>query len=325
MRLGPKCYNCEMQVLPLALASVGRLDEVLGEELGCWRGQLHWDYGPAIDLIRKHVSARSLPGFFLKDGDRYIGYCYHVLSPPLGYLGSVYVQADSATEEAYEALLSESWEALRQNRSIARIESQLFGFNYDVSPLMRVRGCSVLCRHFMTLTVRDLGRKPIDTSAPLGFRVLPWERGYLLPAADVISASYRESVDYEMCYDYQSQEGCVRFLRNLVDNPGCGRFCPETSLIALDSVGRVTGVLITSLIEEGTGMIPQISVRPESQGKGLGSCMMRRYFQAARERRLARVTLSVSEQNRRAHDLYRRLGFCETKVFNAYVWEQDII
>jgi ribosomal protein S18 acetylase RimI-like enzyme len=79
-------------------------------------------------------------------------------------------------------------------------------------------------------------------------------------------------------------------------------------------------VLITSVISEGTGMIPQISIRPDCQGKGLGTYLMRRYFAAARHSRLARITLSVSERNSRAHSLYRRLGFKETKPFYAFVW-----
>ena len=142
-----------------------------------------------------------------------------------------------------------------------------------------------------------------------------------MPAAEAISASYQGSIDRDMCHDYQSKEGCMRFLRNLVDNPGCGRFSPETSLIALDSVGRVCGVLVTSVISDGTGMIPQISIRPESQGKGLGAYLMRRYFAAARNNRLSRITLSVSEQNWRAHALYKRLGFKETRAFYAFVWD----
>ena len=309
-----------MQVLPLEVTSVDLLNEVLEEELACWRGRLYWDYGPAVEQIRRHVAAHSLPGFVLSEEGRHVGYCYYVIAPPLGYLGSVYVRSEWASEANYRALLSKCWEALRSDQSIKRIECQIFGFNYDVCPVMVDLGFTALRRHFMTLRIRTLPPASADSAAPADFRVIPWGRGYFLPVAEAISASYRDSIDREMCYDYQSKEGCVRFLRNLVDNPGCGRFSPDTSLIALDSVGRVCGVLVTSVISEGTGMIPQISVRPDSQGKGLGAYMMRRYFAAARNNRLARITLSVSEQNWRAHNLYKRLGFKETKAFYAFVW-----
>jgi ribosomal protein S18 acetylase RimI-like enzyme len=312
-----------MQVLPLAVASPALLEQVFAEELKDWRAQLSWDYSSAVTLIKRHISCRSLPGFFLADGPDAAGYCYYVIAPPLGYLGNVYVIGDHASPSTYELLITSALRALQAHPNVRRIESQVFGFNCDVSSIMSREHFVALRRYFMTLPLEPDQVQDEVFAHPRDFRILAWDRNYFLPAADTIYDSYFGSPDHDMCYDYQSREGCVRFLRNLVDNPGCGRFSPETSRIALDGPGRVAGVLITSLISPGTGMIPQISIRRESQGKGLGTGLLTRYFKAAKERGLKQVTLSVSAQNVRAHRLYCRLGFRETKDFYAFVWSRD--
>ncbi len=309
-----------MQVLPLAVASPALLEQVFAEELEDWQAQLSWDYSSAVALIKRHIACRSLPGFFLANGPAAAGYCYYVIAPPLGYLGNIFVVRDQASVSAYDLLITSALRALQAHPDVRRIESQVFGFNCDVSLIMVRERFAALSRYFMTLPLEPDAILDELSPGPSDFRIVPWDRGYFLPAADAIHDSYAGSPDHEMCYDYQSREGCVRFLRNLVDNPGCGKFSPETSRIALDAAGRVTGVLITSLISTGTGMIPQISIRREAQGKGLGTALLTSYFQAALKRGLTRVTLSVSAQNVKAHRLYSRLGFRESKEFYAFIW-----
>ncbi|HXK58527.1 MAG TPA: GNAT family N-acetyltransferase [Acidobacteriota bacterium] len=311
-----------MQVLPLAVASPAQLQPVFSEELHDWRTQLHWDYGAAASLIKRHVNCRTLPGFFLVENSRAVGYCYYVIAPPMGYLGNVFVMREFASIASYELLLSHAVRVLQNHREVQRIESQVFGFNCDVSPILRRQGFDALLRYFMKLELDDAKVAEESRALSPDFRIVSWQRGYFLPAAEAIYDSYIDSPDRAMCHDYQSREGCIRFLRNLIENPGCGNFSPETSSIGLDAEGRVSGVLVTSIISDGTGMIPQISIRREAQGKGLGTALLTRYFKAARERGLQRISLSVSAQNERAHRLYSRLGFTELKEFYAYIWNR---
>ncbi len=135
----------------------------------------------------------------------------------------------------------------------------------------------------------------------------------------MICNSYQGSTDYKLCHDYQSREGCIRFLNNLVKHPGCGTFSPQNSYIVLDSEEQACGVLLTSKISPDTGMIPQISVRSDCQGKGIGSYLLRTFFKDARESGLERITLSVSESNEGACRLYDRLGFQKIRDFHAFV------
>src|SRR5512132_129595 len=109
-----------MQVLPLAVASPGLLEQVFAEELEDWQAQLSWDYSSAVALIKRHISCRSLPGFFLADGTAAAGYCYYVVSPPLGYLGNIYVIRDHATLANYELLATSALRALEGHGDVRR-------------------------------------------------------------------------------------------------------------------------------------------------------------------------------------------------------------
>lgn len=71
-------------------------------------------------------------------------------------------------------------------------------------------------------------------------------------------------------------------------------------------------------------MIPQISVRRHCQGNGLGSALLKTYLAQATKRGLKHLTLSVSEANPRAYQLYQRLGFRKLKDFHAFVRDSVI-
>ncbi len=311
-----------MQVVPLSEVKIESAAELFEEEIQCWRSQLFWDYQPAVSLISKYIESRTLPGYGLITATgRVVGYSYYAVSYPIGYVGNVYVRQKSATAQSYGQLLDPTVNSLRSWGRVQRIECQAFSFNCDLSPLFTRQGFEALPRHFLCrdLTTGKEMSQQRDSASP--FRIVNWESRYLEPAAQVVFDSYQSSADYHICRDYQSQQGCLRFLRNLVDSPGCGTFFPETSYLALDSSGRACAVLITSKIGAETGMIPQISVRRDCQGKGIGSQLLGIYFQSAYRLGLKRVALSVTNSNKGAYQLYSRLGFSTTKDFHAFIWD----
>ncbi len=309
-----------MLVAPLHEVSADNLVSVLKEEVQCWDEQLFWDYSTASSLIRRYLDMHSLPGHALRteEGD-IVGYSYHVQDREIGYIGCLFVEKRFASREAYLLLLAETLKALRSNGTVKRIESQIFPFNFDPKGLFQSHGFQAIERHFL---IRHLQRARPPDRRKHSVGLIPWTPAYLNQAAEVIYDSYRNSVDYALCYDYQSLRGCLRFLNNLIHSPGCGQFSTAGSLLAVDSEGHVLGVLLTSVISPQTGMIPQVSVKRSAQGKGLGSSLLNAYFQKASELGLQRVALSVSDANQGAFRLYRRLGFERCKPFHAFVWNQ---
>lgn len=313
-----------MRVVSLTAAELHRLRGVFEEEVDCWQEQLHWDYRPSTQLIRRYVSSQSLPGFVLRDGPgEAAGYAYYVSNPPVGFIGNLFVRQSNATLPAYQMLFDQAFLALRSWKDVRRIESQLFPFYTSLEPIFRAAGFKVRKRYFLTRQLDRLAESALPPPGSLPVRICPWRSAHFNATAAVIYDSYSDSPDHEICFDYQTLEGCGRFLRNIIDNPGCGEFRPQSSLVALDGLGRVCAILITSRISSSTGMIPQVSVRRDWQGRGIGSHLLRLYFTSARRQGLKRITLSVSEANQKAYKLYKRLGFNQERSFHAYVWTPD--
>jgi GNAT superfamily N-acetyltransferase len=300
-----------------------QLDGLFREEIEWWNNDLAWDLSPTLQLLKKYLATRSLPGFVLLNATgNPVGYAYYVIDRPLGFVGNIYIRNEYANFENYRKLVSTVVQALTQASHVSRIESQIFGFNYDLMPILTSLGFKCLKRFFLMapLMVSEGG---VNSAEDASFKIVGWEDAFLVPGADTIHDSYVASPDLELCQDYRTNNGCLRFVRNLIENPACGKFDRGLTQVAVDLQGRVMGLLLASRIRQDVGMVPQISVRRETQGRGLGSNLLYAYMDQARRKGLTQVALSVSEANQRALKLYQRLGFRTQKEFYAYVWERS--
>ncbi len=302
---------------------LGELTGVFEEETAYWRDQLFWDYGATLRVIRSFLASGSLPGFVLRDDTgQTVGYTYYVVDRPVAFIGNIYVCDRHAGSAAYELLIDRTSMTLASDPGIDRIECQIFTFNTDLRPHFEQRGFRTMSRHFLVRPLRGRPVPQVVENGTVPFRIVTWQQRYLGAAAEVIYDSYVCSYDAGLCRDYQSREGCCRFLRNLVENPACGVFSPSETLLALDRGGNLCGLLLATRTDATTGMIPQLSIRREYQGRGLGTRLLALYLQRCREAGLERVSLSVSDANGRAFRLYLRKGFERHKCFDAYVWSR---
>ncbi len=310
-----------MQVAPLPQFSAGDLAALLDEEVLCWREELDWDYRPAAEAIAKCLNSRSLQGHALREpAGPVVGYCYHVIDGRVGYIGNFFIRRQFACRESYRLLLQAALADLRRTLAVKRIECQFVPFNCDVADLFRGEAFEAVNRRFMA---RPLGPADRAAGATGGRNPVGWNPAYLRSAARVIRDSYRSSRDYDLCVDYQSLRGVLRFLRNLIENSGCGVFCPRTSMLGFDGDGEAAAVLLSSRIGFATHMIPQLSVAPERQNQGWGTSLLRAHFSRALGAGSTQTLLCVSDCNEGATRLYRRLGFQDRKQFYAFIWKAD--
>ena len=84
------------------------------------------------------------------------------------------------------------------------------------------------------------------------------------------------------------------------------RWAPER-LELIEEAGRRVGCLGCRVLATHV-WIDEIQILPESQGRGVGSALLRRLLDDARSRGLP-VRLQVLKANHRARELYLRLGF----------------
>jgi len=305
-----------------------QLADLLNSEADYWRSVLFWDYGPIREVLERYIGARLLPGFVLLDGDIPVGYSYYVLGCPVAFVGSLFVLDEYAGAITYASLLSACGRHLQGRPEVQRIEGQLFEFNYAFTDLWVEAGFHPVARRFMVCDLAEQTSVSQRTEShhgqrlPPGWRVSAWRPSFLDSVAFVIYDSYLNSLDAAICYDYRTLTGCRRFLSNLVENPACGTFLPDQSLLLWDSSDNLAAVLLASRISPSTAMIPQISVVRQYQGHGFGRFLLDRFLSACRKRGWHRVTLSVSEENERAFKLYERCGFRTHKPFNAYLWNR---
>src|SRR5438552_12865307 len=67
---------------------------------------------------------------------------------------------------------------------------------------------------------------------------------------------------------------------------------------------------------------PAPSVLPEYRSRGVGEALLACTANALRKRSFSLLSLTVTEANSRAVELYKRLGFDAQRVFDAFVWEE---
>nr|WP_255726694.1 GNAT family N-acetyltransferase [Microvirga sp. ACRRW] len=94
--------------------------------------------------------------------------------------------------------------------------------------------------------------------------------------------------------------------------PGAARKNDGILWVSEDENGRIRACASVDFPETGTAEIHRLYVRPDQQGKGLGSSLVRAVEGHAREKGATRLTLWSDTRFTDAHRLYRKLGFTQT-------------
>jgi ribosomal-protein-alanine N-acetyltransferase len=69
------------------------------------------------------------------------------------------------------------------------------------------------------------------------------------------------------------------------------------------------------------GHVTQVCVLPEYRSRRIGESLLAAATADLGRRNFSTLSLTVTEANRHAVELYRRLGFDTKRVFDAFVWE----
>ena len=297
------------------------IEGLLEQELESWKRELGWDYSLVRRILHAFIQRRALPGFVAVDGGRAVGYTYFLVQAAKGVIGTVYRADSEVPHDIVDLLQDAAADSLQANPAVRRIEAQIMPFHgVELTAAFERRGFECHPRRFLELDLDALGtRRESDVLQSL----VPLDPDDLDGIARVALHSYRNQIDAHICADYSSEAGCLGFLRSLVDTPGCGTFMPTASFEALDASGCPCGFIIASRISATGAMIPQISISPGHQGRGVGKALMDASLHALAEQGCRTVALTVTEANRRAHAWYLRLGFRVRKPFAAYLWQRD--
>jgi ribosomal protein S18 acetylase RimI-like enzyme len=323
MALAPQFAAFEIADLRTVRARA--LGALFSEEERAWREELHWDYSPSVEMIRRHVEAQTLPGYIALAHGRVCGYCFFVYEDEKGLLGDLYVLADWRGEhprgEAGIAtlLVERALETLEHSPVVRRIEAQLIPFGLEpLAPVFVARGYEIFPRLFLYRAFVPADAEPARERTPLArAAVRAWDDRWFDPMAELIAAAYAGHVDSRINDHYSTRAGALRFLKNIVLFPGCGVFQADGSFGAVGAEGELLGAVLVSQVAPRIAHITQICVRPERQGRGLGRRLLEVCLERLARKGFRGVSLTVTAANEPAVTLYHRLGFQTLKEFSA--------
>ena len=274
-------------------------------------------------MILRYVDAKILPGYAAVDHGSLQGYSFFVYEGAKGVIGDLFALGENGTHAKLEGQLIEHVIAtLQQSPGIHRIEAQLLV--HDAGEVARPFLAEGFQRHpriFMTFPVGEAMKRRAHR-LPGDIEIRSWQEEDYQPAAAVIAAAYRGHIDSDINDQYRSLNGSLRFLNNIVRFPGCGVFDPAASFVAFHRhTHHLVGVLLCSRVKEDVGHVTQVCLVPEMRGKGIGEALIGATAASLEKRDFAMLSLTVTEANTKAVELYKRLGFKSERIFDAFVWE----
>lgn len=309
------------EIIDLVDVQAEDLDPLLEQEIAAWRRGLDWDYTPSAELVRRYVNMQALGGSCLVAQGELVGYTYYVAEDRKGLIGGLYVTDAFASIENENGLINAAVMGLK-DCGVRRIEAQLMMLHPPYRRVLpRSDASTVHDRDFM---VADLAALPVlrNGKANRTHVLETWGDHCHDEAADLIALAYEGHIDSQINDQYQSVWGARRFLSNIVAYPGCGRFFPAASFVALNKhTGEMQGISLASLVAADVGHVTQICVAPAVQGKGVGYELLRRCLGALGRHGCKKTSLTVTSSNRQAIHLYEDMGFTRAHQFAAYVWD----
>jgi ribosomal protein S18 acetylase RimI-like enzyme len=313
-----------LEILDLRHFSSVDLRPLLEDEVQVWARLLSWDYSGSAEMILRYVDGKILPGYAAIDRGRIFGYAFFVYEGSKGVIGDLFVVDGGRTPERAEVesrLLTHVIETLQQSPGVHRVEAQLLVHETgEVARPFVDQGFHRHSRVFMVLPLSGTMKPHKPLHADIEIR--HWMDEDYQSAAAVITSAYRGHVDAEINDQYRTLSGSLRFLNNIVRFPGCGVFDASSSFVAIDKRARhVIGIILCSRVRQDVGHVTQVCILPEYRSRGIGESLIAATAASLRQRSFSLLSLTVTEANSRAVDLYSRLGFDKKRVFDAFVWE----
>jgi len=315
----------QLEILDLRHFSASSLRPVLEEESRLWSERLQWDYRSSADLLLQYLDSRVLPGYVAVENGRILGYAFCVYEDHKAIIGDVF-SLSGASSEVEGHLLRHLVELLQHSPGIDRVECQLLLHPHGLhAEIFRQSGFKLYRRLFMELDLSQLEDMPPSRSPlPQGISMGTWRENDFHPAGYLIADAYDGHLDSFINDQYRSVGGSLRFLHNIVRFPGCGLFDPPSSRTLTRTVdGSLAGVLLCSRVRDDVGHVTQVCVAKKQRRLGLGLRLIEECAQNLRGRGFRGLTLTVTEENANAVELYRRVGFVEKHSFDAMVWDRS--
>jgi ribosomal protein S18 acetylase RimI-like enzyme len=324
-----------LEILDLRHFAAPVLRPVLDAEGELWSKRLHWDYRASARLLMQYLDNHLLPGYAALESGQVTGYAFCVYEETKAVIGDVFALPGRSPEasrqnaveparEVEETLLRHLFETLLNSPNVDRIESQLLLHPSGThAAIFRESGFEIYRRHFMVQPLASHWSRPrIDLPAELELR--PWRDEDLSAAARLISMAYTGHPDGLINDQYRSVHGSMRFLHNIVRYSGCGVFSAQVSHVVVErNSHELAALVLGSRVSPQSGHITQICVHPDYRRHGLARMLLGVAAAHFVRQGVSEISLTVTEVNTHAIDLYKGEGYECMHKFDAAVWERQ--
>ena len=326
--------NAPIEILDLRHFAASVLRPVLEAEGEVWKQRLHWDYRVSARLLMQYLDSHMLPGYAALESGQVTGYVFCVYEESKAVIGDVFAlpglpangtpsQSADTAQEVEETLLRHLLELLVNSPQVDRVESQLLlhRSGSHVRAFLDA-GFEIHRRLFMVRPLEGFFAAP-RVNLPGGLDLRLWRDEDLNPASRLIAAAYSGHPDSVVNDQYRTAHGSQRFLNNIVRYSGCGVFSAQVSHVVVDRASReMVALVLGSRVSPESGHITQICVHPEFRRRGLARMLLNLAASCFLRQGVSEISLTVTEANSDAIELYRAEGYECTHSFDAAVWQR---
>jgi ribosomal protein S18 acetylase RimI-like enzyme len=318
----------QLEILDLRHFSARQLRPLLETESRVWEQRLRWNYQSSTELLLQYLDSRILPGFVALDRGRICGFTFCVYEGQKAVVGDAFATASDHAQvlQITQQLLHQLLQLLHHSPGIRRVESQLLLYDAgSIDDTFLAAGFTLYPRLFMEFDLPPQNKPLPPTSLPDHIELEVWSPDHYQPAAELIHESYLNHIDSRINDQYCSLHGSLRFLHNIVRFPGCGVFDPAASWVLRDRRnGALIGMLLCSRVAPDVAHITQLCVANPYRGQHLGLALLNHCIGHLTQASFAAITLTVTEANHTAVNLYQNAGFFIRQRFDAMVLDKDI-
>lgn len=275
-----------------------------------WLETLNWDTTASWAIVEEGRRRGYVPGWILRDSPGNVaGWTYYVLHDGDLQIGGLTAERATATRDLLDRVL-ESPEA--------QLAASVTGFVFPAPPSL----VSALTRRRFavrrSLYLRRDSAAAGNAAEPdvPDARLRPFDERDVFPAMRLLAAAYDGVAGAECFAPHGRLEEWMRYIRQLIETPACGRWCRDSSVIAEDAAdGQLIGLVLATALSPDTGHIAQVVVGRGARGRGVGEALVTRACALAGSQGRTSMTLMVDEENAPARRLYDRLGFRKQSAF----------
>jgi ribosomal protein S18 acetylase RimI-like enzyme len=323
--------GAQLEILDLRHFAAPVLRPVLEAEGELWKQRLHWDYFVSARLLMQYLDSHSLPGYAALEAGQVTGYVFCVYEETKAIIGDVFALTVSrengnplTAHQVEETLLKHLLELMVNSPQVDRIESQLLLHPSGThARVFRDAGFNIFRRLLMVRSLAGFFAAP-HANLPAALELRLWREEDLGPAARLISAAYQNHPDSVVNDQYRSVHGSMRFLNNIVRFSGCGVFSAHVSHVIVDRASReMVALVLGSRVSPESGHITQICVHPEFRRQGLARMMLNLAGACFLRQGVSEISLTVTESNTDAINLYLSEGYDCKHTFDATVWQRS--